>query len=336
MAGIFYDVRGRSALPFRLHCCPRGIGKTYSALQECLEKDGKFIFTRNTERELSSVCGVSNPFKSLNSDMGLDIDSQYSSTLGYGKFIHHGEVIGYSAAISTFASIRGGDFSDVVHWLADEVIPEEHRKNILPHAGSAMLNMYETINRNREVLGKVPLDLVMLCNAIDLDNDILLSIGAVKPISDMIDNGLNEIEIPERGLYISIYKDSKITDLKLNTALYRLAGSDSDFAKMALANEFVRDRLDLVEKRRINIREYQPLIMYDTISIWMHKGDGHLYCSNRKTTAPLVLGKKDYKMLRLQLLAMYEAGLLKSTIRYEDYEIKLKLDDAIFYQARKK
>ena len=71
---FFFDIKGRSAMPFQVYIGGRGIGKSYSALRELalnVPSDEKWIYMRRTGKEIEA-CSTEfgNPFKTINNDFG--------------------------------------------------------------------------------------------------------------------------------------------------------------------------------------------------------------------------------------------------------------------------
>ena len=120
------------------------------------------------------------------------------------------KILGYTAALSTISNMRGFDASDVEMLIYDEFIPEKHERT-LKHEATAFLNAYETINRNREMQGKKPLQVLALANAMDLANPIFLELGIVNNIERMLDKGRSNIYLDrDRGLLVAICSNSPI------------------------------------------------------------------------------------------------------------------------------
>lgn len=327
MSSIFFDVRGHSNAVFQLFVIARGTGKTYSALQMLREPQyRKFMFARLTEKEITVTCGNGNIFEKLNEDLGWTVESEFKKTDGFGRFYEGGKCIGYAASLSTFGSIRGVSFSDTDILFIDEVIPERSRRTVLKYPGEAFANMYESINRNRELDGQPPLKVIMACNAIDLDNDLLHTIGAIPIIEDMLRAGEHEHEDKDRSLYINISDNVPVSGKKRHTALYRLMGDQSEFAQMAIDNTFVNDPLFLVSPK-VPLSEYRPWLQVDDIYIYKHKGTGYLYCSRKhKSACPISIHKRQTRYLRDILGVPYETGLALYTIKFDAYDTKLEID----------
>lgn len=319
----YFNVKGRTELPFAIFIGGRGIGKTYSALLECTEK--KFLYIRRTAKEIEACASeYANPFKKINKNEGLDIKSNFISKIGMGYFTKNDEIIGYSGALSTFAgSSRSMDFSDVELIVFDEFIPERHRMKIKDE-GEAFLNLYETVNRNREFEGKPPVKVYLLANAISLDNDILMTMGAIKPLENMINGHTSRFSNRQRGIYIEMVKDSPVSEAKRNTALYRLT-SGSDFERHALSNEFVNDELNVVKK--VNIIEYTPYIQFGDYTIYKHKSREDIYIAKKIETCKTVLSRDDWR--KLQMLFGRTFQLLTDAVKicYDDYDSKIYFDN---------
>ena len=128
------------------------------------------------------------PFKPVCDDKHIEITTAPVSKYN-AKFIKDEVVIGYTCALSTIANMRGFDASDVKLLIYDEFIPERHERPIKSE-GSAFLNAYETMNRNRELKGKRPLTVLCLANAFDIANPIFLELGLVGIAEKMKQNGL--------------------------------------------------------------------------------------------------------------------------------------------------
>ena len=244
----------------------RGTGKTYGAMLYLIEQKKKFIYLRRTQNEADLVkSDLLNPFKAVNYDHGYEIKP------GRGKNIFpfmdaDGEVIGYGAGLSTFANIRGVDFSDVDIIFYDEFIPEKQARPIKEEF-TALLNMYETVNRNRELTGRQPVKMVCCANSNRLDNPIFLGLQIVNRCAKMMEKGIEEYHDPSRDLSVIMFMRSPISQAKKETALYKLAAG-TDFEQMAIYNMFDYDDDNI---RPSKIREYTPAVSIGELCIYKHK-----------------------------------------------------------------
>lgn len=235
----------------------RGIGKSFGFMKELLDPArGKFILLRLTQAEAELVATPeANPFK--------PIDRTYEERVKFKKvdknstaFFLDGNIKGLIMALSTFAKVRGADFSDYDYILFDEFIPEKHIKKI-SHAGEALKNCFETVNRNRELQGRPPVKLIMLANAMNFNNDILIEFKLTNVIRKMQEHNQQFHFDEERSLLMVYPQNSPISERKKETALYKLQGRYND---MALDNEFREYYGGNI--RSMNLKGYKGKIIY--------------------------------------------------------------------------
>lgn len=264
--------------PFILIVTGRGCGKTYGALKFVVENKIKFLYSRRTQAQAEQVRNPAlTPMKKLNKDMHWNYDfapmSKYIAGLYHsvkddkGKFIPQGEPLGYLNALSTMVNMRGFDASDVDVWLFDEFIKEDHERPVKDEA-KAVLNAYETINRNRELEGRPPLKFIAMANSNTMNNPLFIYLNLVRKATKMKQEG-KEIDINrKRGITLIILDESPISEKKKETALYRLT-EGTDFIGMALNNDFVSDEVGNIISR--NLKFYTPLVRVGEICIYEPK-----------------------------------------------------------------
>ena len=274
-------------MPFNFVIGGRGTGKTYGALLSAYNDNRRFILMRRTQTQCDLINKPEfNPYKAINTDTDRNITvksiSKYNS-----KMVEADEdnerIIGYTCALSTISNMRGFDASDVSLLIYDEFIPEKHERP-LKNEGSAFLNAYETINRNRELKGLRPLQVLCLANAFNIANPIFLELGLVGRCEKMKNAG-NEIYIDKsRGILIVMLYNSRISKAKADTALYRL--SSGSYTDMALSNDFIYNSTDNIKS--LSLSEYKLICTIGEISIYRHKSNRKYYVSEHRTgTAPL-------------------------------------------------
>ena len=300
----WYEIRAENIRPITVIIGGRGIGKTYGAITFLIDAGKKFIYLRNTDVQLrESASDFGNPFKRWNLDHMRDI-----KIIPEGKHytIREGEdVLGYASALSTFKNLRGVDLSDVEYVLFDEFI---ERERIRFDQFSAFSNMYETINRNRELLGEEPLKAILLSNAQKLDNDILAGYGFISRIEKMIASGRRLEKTKEYSIELPV---SEVSERKRETALYRLTAG-TDYAREALNNEFANDSFYGIGTRPI--REFKPVIRIDKLYLYRHKSDGTYYISRIPAEVDGIESKDNYALFMrawgLPLRSAYALGKL--------------------------
>lgn len=274
-------------MPFNFVVGGRGTGKTYGTLKTAYLNNMRFMLMRRTQAQCDLINKPEfNPFKALNHDIGsgaiVKSISKYNA-----KIVEETEederILGYTCALSTIANMRGFDASDVDLLIYDEFIPERHERSI-KNEGTAFLNAYETIARNREVQGKEPLQVLCLANAFNVANPIFLELGLVGRCEKMKNVNQELFIDKERGVLLVLLQKSKISKAKADTALYRL--SSGSYSEMALANDFVYNNTDNIKS--MSLKEFKLVCTVGEISIYKHKSKRLFYVSEHRTgTAPI-------------------------------------------------
>ena len=277
----YVNVRGilDEGYPFNFLIGGRGTGKTYTSLKVAKEDGRKFMLMRRTQTQADLISKPEfSVFKPLNADLGWNVMvksiSKYNSMF-YEPFGEEGETqIGYTCALSTISNMRGFDASDIQLLIYDEFIPEKHER-LLKNEADALFNAYETMNRNRELKGAAPIQMVCLANANDITNPVFENLKLIR-IADKMQKGNNDRWTDERrGIQLIMLHRSPISRKKANTVLYSLT-EGSDFSNMALDNDFNVDRLH-VKPRPLS--EYTPVCSIGELCIYRHKSELRLYAS---------------------------------------------------------
>lgn len=276
----YADMKGilSTGIPFIFVIGARGVGKTYGTLDDDVETGTTFLLMRRTQKQVDLISNPDfNIFKPLNDDKGYNIIPKKVSK-DNSVFVEtkdgQEKVICYSAALSTISNMRGFDASDIDQILFDEFIPEKHER-LLRKEAEALFNAYETINRNRELKGRKPVQLVCLANANDITNPVFEYLGLIR-IADKMQKSNNDIWIDkERGFMIVMMHRSPISKAKADTALYRLT-KGTEFASMALDNDFNVSRTNIKPRP---LKEYFPVCSVGEMCIYRHKSETRLYCT---------------------------------------------------------
>ena len=275
----YVDIRAilKNGLPFNFVVGGRATGKTYTSLKTVVEDGVKFLFMRRTQSQADLINKPEfSPFKSLNRDLGLDVKSKPITKYNAGFYDgDNSEPIGYTAALSTISNMRGFDASDVELLIYDEFIPEVHERP-LKNEGAAFFNAYETVNRNRELSGRKPLQVLCLANANDITNPIFVELGLVSKAETMLRRGQEYSIDKRRGVGVYMLNNSPISKVKRDTALYKLT-SGTEFSRMSLDNSFTE--IENTQSKSRPIVEYKPLVRIGELTIYQHKSNGRLYVS---------------------------------------------------------
>lgn len=310
----------------------RGIGKTYGALEDARERalqdpDGKskFLLVRRMQSQVDIISKQElSPFKRVDLDHAYFTECKPVSKFTTG-FYADDQLIGYVAAMSTFSNLRGFDASDVDLIIFDEFIPESHEKPIR-NEDAALLNLYETVNRNRELDGRDPVLLMCYANANNIANPIFAGLGLISTVEKMQQKGREQWILEDRGVLLLNLDASPISQKKAQTALYKLAGSQSDFGKMALQNSFRSDTGSKHGSR--NISEYIPLISVGYITIYEHKSDGTFYVTDIESGTPetYLPNKTDLARFKSQNIWLWREYMTGSIV-FRSLEIEIQFQN---------
>lgn len=324
----YVDIRGimQLGLPFNFIVGGRGTGKTYGVLEAMEEDKRKFIYMRRTQTQADLVSTPEfNPYKKLNIDKGWNIgcaklnkmaSAFYEMKNINGKLKPEGEPKAILLALSTIANMRGFDASDCEVFIYDEFIPESHERPI-KEEGKAFKNAYETINRNRELEGKKPVQCLCLSNSNTMTNALFLELGLVKKTEEMRRRGQEYSIMKERGIGLFVLRDSEISQKKSDTALYKLGGSD-EFNRMALGNEFVTDEIGRIKSR--NLLEYKAVVTVGEITIYKHKSKTDLYVSTHLSGMCPQFGSGEIDRSRFKKKYFWIwSYYMKDKIEFEEY-----------------
>lgn len=330
--------------PFQIFIGGRGTGKTYGGLSGAIKLPDKFLYMRRTAQELDLMLDSdkygegANPFKPINRDQGVNIGMSkivknlagiYHREMSDGRLRSVGAPIGYGVALSTISSIRSVDFSDCSDCIYDEFIPEAHVKKIKGE-GTALLNAYETICRNREFIGEDPLRLWLLANSNNIYNDIFIELDIVSEVEKMVRKGKSDLYNEDRGLAIHLINNNEeFVEKKQATALYKLTRG-TKFSDMALNNKFSYNDFSLIRHEKIT--GYRPICGFGKGYIYGKKGDSLLYvtyaaakCVNYDIETEQ--GRRNfYNMIGRKLNDYF----INSRIIFESYELKQTILDLIY------
>lgn len=286
----YFDMKSVLAekYPFTFILGGRGTGKTYGMVEQIARPDfpspayKRRVYLRRTQTELDLLNNEElSPFKRYDADTGTC--TTFPPISKYVKGIDvDGEMRGLTLALSTISNIRGFDGSDIDRCFYDEFIPEKHARPMRGEA-EAFAQCYETINRNRELLGEDPLQMVCCANANRADNPIFMEWGLIKVVERMKNTERRTWSNDRRGILIVLLDDSPISKAKQTTALYR-ATRGSDFADMSLQNSFAFD--DFSQIRPQKLIEYRPYVAIGEICIYQHKSQELYYVSEHLSGSP--------------------------------------------------
>lgn len=308
-----------SGYPFIFVPAARGTGKTYGTLKHHLQMGNKILLIRRTKTEAELQAKMeSTAYKAVFDDLGID---EWGCTpcgsAGYGAVqIRQGDedvIVAYVSALNTFANIRGIDFSDVDYIVFDEFIAEPHVRKI-KNEGMALANLYESVNRNRELQGRPPVQLLCLANSVNMANDTFMYFNLIESAEHMLQEGIEWMELGNKLLIIP--QHSPISEQKAETALYKAVSSE--FADMAIKNKFILNDFTYVQRR--SLAEYNCIYIVGDLCMYQHKSRQEFYVSfsKGKTKEVYTNGYADLQRFRRERWR-FAGYYLDGMIRFENY-----------------
>lgn len=297
----------------------RGIGKTFSAFSYVYDKQ-PFIYSRNTDIQLDECCTeFGNPFKKWNKLTGHDLhmkkEKKHALILeGKGDNEHE---VGYGASVSALGALRGADLSDVKIGIIDEFI---EKRNLSYNQGAYYDDLYETINRNRELEGEEPFKFLLLSNAQKLNNSILARKDLISPIEGMLKSGQ---QTWSRGDCFVCLPVSEVSELKAQTDFYKYIIGGKTYEE-AINNKFANDSFYAIKKRPL--AEYVGVCQIDDIYIYKHKSNGKFYaCSSQCLNIPVFSSKDNFSLFYRTYGKQFDIMASCGDLECSDFTIKSRL-----------
>lgn len=297
----------------------RGTGKTYGLMKELIKRGEPFIYLRRLKTQIDNCGKLSgNPFKRINIDTGKNIiPFAVGGNIEFRDGEKDGPLIAVAVALSTVATVRGIDFSDYRYVVFDEAVAMIGEKPI-KNEFDAFLNFYETVNRNREIVGEKPVQVFLLGNANKLSNPYFQGWHFMKTALKMLRGGQMVYRTNDNTRLMILLQNSPISEKKAQTALYK--NSSEGFLTMALDNSFRTDETNIHSE---SLKEYLHVVSIGDIGIYRHKSARRFYVSS-KTQQPyyddfgiqLKMFRNDFVMLRVNYL-------IAKNFVFEDYENEL-------------
>lgn len=313
-------------VPFIFVIGGRGTGKTYGALKYVLDNDIKFMLMRRTQTQVDMIKDSDfNPFKAfpehniIIKSVNKNMSGIYRGNFEEDKQLNQisGLPIGFLCALSTISNIRGFNAEDLQMIIYDEFIGEKHERAIRSES-DAVLNAYETCNRNRELKGLEPLKMVFLANSNDLANPVFMGLKLVGIVEKMKQKGIDLYINNDRGIAIILLGETAISRAKRETALYKLAG-DSEYSSMALANEFANEEKALVGSR--NLRDYKPVCFVGELCVYKKNREYYITDHKRGSAKEYDSSPMELKRFKRDFYFLWLA-YLNGNILFESYYLQ--------------
>lgn len=311
----------------------RGGGKTYSNTRDlvCDRLPGKnFLYLRRTLDELNISIDPMHPeqnaFMEINKDFDRNVTIGKSRRNDKLKRLYENEdFIAYASSLNEIHKYRGIDlFADTTDIFYDEFIPQSNVVK-MKNEGEAILNMYETVNRNRELKGEEPVRITLCANSNDISHDLFIKLRLVEILEKMKRNG--QTHYRKGSLKIIYFNDKHFIDQKKDTVLYQIA-QGTEFYDMALKNDFAYNDFTNIESRFL--KEYKPVCKISGITIYRHKSRYEYYISTSNATCKEYPNTKDGHIAFLLEQGRYiREAYINQSIKFCSYLAKKILTDIL-------
>lgn len=241
----------------------RGIGKSYGfkvhPIKRFIKHGEQFIYVRRYKPELKKVSNYFNDVKEEFPNHDLKVKGR--------EFYCDGKLMGWAIPLSTWQSEKSNAYPNVSTIIFDEFIREKDNSRYLPNEVEALLNLMDTVFRNRDNVR-----CVCLSNAVTVVNPYFVYFDLVPNIERRF-NAYKDIviEIPDSVDFSDMRRQTKFGSLIDGT----------EYAGMSLDNEFVNDSETFIDKRTKDSR-FQFSVVYKgmQMGVWVDVGLGLMYLSH--------------------------------------------------------
>lgn len=251
----------------------RSYGKSfalkYYVVNRAIKYGEKFIHLRRTKKDIKEN------MLTYFSDLKAFFPEHTFVSKG-NKLYCDGDLIGYGMALSNWQSIKSSAYPDVTTMVYDEFMKEKDFTTYLPNEPRALLNLLHTIGRDRE-----DFRCVCLSNSTSVTNPYFLyfDLQLTKHKSENKYKRFNTF--PKRPDILIEMPDAKdyIESVKKTSRFQRLI-QGTDYAEMAVNNEFTDDDPSFIEKKSEGAKyKFSIIIGNTTFGYWLDMRESKLYVS---------------------------------------------------------
>lgn len=192
----------------------RGPGKTYSVLWLAYYCHFPIIYMKRTDKDVARILkeetdiGLDqSPYKPLKRDknlrvVGVQIDD------GFGAFYEAnaegepgGKLLAYVLSFNKIQTFKGNDFSEVELLVFDEFIPQLGER-IKKSEGENLLDLYQTVSRDRLKRGRNPLKLILFANAEQISVPVTQELEILDELAELNESGDTHLYLENRDIML--------------------------------------------------------------------------------------------------------------------------------------
>ena len=272
----------------------RGPGKTYGSLRYPYHKF-KTLYMKRTNKDVRTICEYAgdlefdpSPWKPLNRDFGINVKPRLLKD-GLGAFYDAdsegnpvGSVVNYIASLNAIKTLKGMDLSEAEWIIFDEFIPQAGEV-VKTAEGEMLLDLYETVNRDRRKRGRPGLKLILFANAEEISTHITNELEVVDSMAEMQAYDINRLYLEDRGILLHhiTEKDFPMQEIELQDMARVMKGTA--WAEKSYGGQFSKNDFSAVIKKGLKHMSCLYHIRFrrkNNAYIYLNNKDGSYYmCS---------------------------------------------------------
>lgn len=240
----------------------RGIGKSFGMkvhpIRRFIKHGEQFIYLRRYKDEIKKVRNYFNDVAKAFPEHKFQVKGR--------EFYIDGKLAGWAIPLSSWQSEKSNTYPNVSTIIYDEFIREKDNSGYIPNEVPALLNLMDTVFRDRENVR-----CVCLSNAVSVVNPYFLYFGIVPDIKKRFN--------PYKNIVVEIPDSKDFSDERRKTK-FGLLIDGTEYGDMSLDNEFVNDSVVFIERRSKTSR-FSFAVIYKgmTLGVWVDVEAGVLYLS---------------------------------------------------------
>lgn len=268
----------------------RGIGKTYGIKKEILierfiKHGEEFIYVRRYKTHLKPAQLVKF-FEKVAKEF-----PKHEFVVKGNNFYIDGKIAGYAIPLSAWQNFKSTEYPNVYTIFYDEFLKEKDSSHYLDNEPQALLNLIETIFREKIILGTERVRVIMASNSTTTANPYFvyfkLFVDINKRFNTFKHNKEIVVEIPNQEEFTELKRNGRFGELIKGTA----------YADLSIDNKFIGDSEEFIAKRTKESKLlFNIKFRNQIVGIWVDYDRLLMFCTfktdnNMKTYA---LTKDDY------------------------------------------
>lgn len=240
----------------------RGIGKSFAMkefpIKRFIKNGEQWIYVRRYKPELKKIHNYFDDVSFKFPENKLQVKGR--------NFLIDGKQAGWAIPLSAWQSEKSNAYPNVTTIIFDEFIREKDNSNYLPNEVEALLNLMDTVFRNRDNVR-----CICLSNAVTIVNPYFLYFNLVPDTSKRFN--------AYRDILIEIPDSKDFSEERRKTRFGRLI-EGTEYGDMSLDNKFVNDSSVFIEKRS-KASKFKFAVIYQgmTMGAWVDVDEGLMYLS---------------------------------------------------------